>query len=81
MKSEELKSCMHCGKPTYFIEVCSEGRLCSDECEKAWYKEYSENVGYMDSDISEKEVLEMLGNCCEDETEQCIGCGACLNDV
>lgn len=38
--SKQLKPCMVCGKLTNQIEVCSEGYLCSDECNKKWYQDY-----------------------------------------
>jgi hypothetical protein len=35
-------SCIICGEPTSFIEVCSEANFCSDECENQFYKELTE---------------------------------------
>lgn len=29
--------CLICGKPTAFVEICSEGRFCSDKCLKEFY--------------------------------------------
>lgn len=37
MKTSQSQGCMHCGQPTTFIDVISEGYLCSDECEAGWY--------------------------------------------
>lgn len=39
---------MHCGNLTEFIDVCSEGHICSDECMDAWYKMFSEMVNSME---------------------------------
>lgn len=44
MKGKTKQRCMHCGELTEYIEVCSEGRICSDKCEKEWYKEYDKLV-------------------------------------
>lgn len=51
MKTDTLRSCMHCRKPTYFIDVFSEGSICSDECEKAWYEYYNGLIEGMDEVI------------------------------
>lgn len=40
--SKQLKPCMVCGQLTNQIEVCSEGYLCSDECNKKWYQDYDD---------------------------------------
>lgn len=37
LKSNKTQSCMICGSPTSYIEVCSEGYLCSKECENYFY--------------------------------------------
>ncbi|WP_346938249.1 hypothetical protein [uncultured Clostridium sp.] len=37
LKSDKIQSCMICGNPTPYIEVCSEGYLCSKECENYFY--------------------------------------------
>lgn len=38
LKSNKIQSCMICGNPTPYIEIYSEGRLCSKECENYFYK-------------------------------------------
>jgi hypothetical protein len=48
MKSKTLGICMQCGKLTNFIEICSEGRLCSDECENAWYDRYNKSISNLE---------------------------------
>lgn len=35
----EKKGCMVCQEPTKFIDIYSEGRLCSKECDDQWYEE------------------------------------------
>lgn len=42
--SKQLKPCMVCGKLTNQIEACSEGYLCSGECNKKWYQDYFERI-------------------------------------
>lgn len=37
IKTSQSQGCMHCGQPTTFIDVISEGYLCSDKCEAGWY--------------------------------------------
>lgn len=48
MKGSKKQACMHCGNLTEFIDVCSEGHICSDECMDAWYKMFSEMVNSME---------------------------------
>jgi hypothetical protein len=36
--SDKEEGCMVCRKPTRFIDVISEGYVCSPECKKEWYK-------------------------------------------
>lgn len=31
--------CMTCGRPTKYIEICSEGHFCSDECVDKFYSQ------------------------------------------
>jgi hypothetical protein len=38
IKSKELQGCMMCKEPTPYIEFICEGRLCSEECQDAFYK-------------------------------------------
>lgn len=38
MECKETQGCMICSRPTKFLEVCCEGRLCSTECSDAFYK-------------------------------------------
>lgn len=33
-------SCIECGRITNFIDLDSEGYICSEECDKAWYDEF-----------------------------------------
>lgn len=33
----DARPCITCRIPTHFIDVCSEGHICSDECDKAFY--------------------------------------------
>lgn len=48
MKGTKELCCLQCGKPTKFIEVCSEGHFCSDECVADWYKEYNQWANSME---------------------------------
>lgn len=41
--------CMICKSPTKFIEVCSEGYFCSDECVRVFDKMYFEALENMGS--------------------------------
>jgi len=45
MKTNKEKGCMQCSASTCFVEVLSEGYLCSDECEIAWYAYLDEVSG------------------------------------
>lgn len=49
LKAKDVKACMQCGCPTIYVEVCSEGHCCSDECKKAWYEEFQKTVREMES--------------------------------
>ncbi len=49
MQVSKEHPCMICGRPTKFIEVCSEGYFCSDECVKAFDKMYFEALENMGS--------------------------------
>ena len=40
---KEIKPCIMCGEPTNFVEICSEGRFCSDECMDKFYERLAEN--------------------------------------
>lgn len=31
------KPCLECREPTHFVEICSEGHFCSDECLNKFY--------------------------------------------
>jgi hypothetical protein len=44
IKSEELQGCMICGEPTPYIEYICEGRLCSEECQDAFYKMMDDSI-------------------------------------
>lgn len=37
--SQDYGPCVMCGKKTNIVEVCSEGKFCSKECEEKFYKE------------------------------------------
>lgn len=37
--SQDYRPCTMCGKETNIVEVCSEGRFCSKQCEEKFYKE------------------------------------------
>lgn len=34
--------CINCQKPTYFVDVYSEARICCEKCEKEYYKKFRE---------------------------------------
>jgi len=36
--------CLTCGKPTKYIEVCSESHFCSDECVDEFYRQHDRIV-------------------------------------
>ena len=38
------KPCLSCQKPTVFVEMCSHGHFCSDECTNTFYKELQEKL-------------------------------------
>lgn len=38
MISEDIKACISCGQPTFFIDSLSEAYMCSDECVEDFYK-------------------------------------------
>lgn len=38
---DDYKPCIMCGEPSSFVEICSEGRFCSDECLEEFYEEFS----------------------------------------
>lgn len=40
---KELRPCIMCGEPTKFVEICSEGCFCSDECMDRFYERLQEN--------------------------------------
>ena len=48
MATDKLKPCLVCKKPTAFVEVCSEGYQCSEECTEEFYKELDVTVESMD---------------------------------
>lgn len=37
LRSKENKPCAVCGKLTPFVEICTEARMCSDECMATFY--------------------------------------------
>lgn len=47
MMGSEEKHCLICGRPTRFIEVCSEAYFCSDECVREFDKQVSDTVRAM----------------------------------
>lgn len=40
---KELRPCIMCGELTEFVEICSEGRFCSDECMDRFCERLQEN--------------------------------------
>ena len=48
MLGKDESICFICGSPTKFIEVCSEGHFCSDECVDKFYKQYQETLAKME---------------------------------
>jgi hypothetical protein len=52
LKSKETKPCMMCKEPTHYIDIASEGRSCSTECNDTFYKWYKEWV----SNSNEEEI-------------------------
>lgn len=40
---EQTRPCIMCGEPTEFVEICSEGHFCSDECMDEFYERMAEN--------------------------------------
>jgi len=47
IKGKYVGKCIQCGDPTEFIEICTEARMCSEECNKAWYLTYDKQVEEM----------------------------------
>lgn len=47
MISSRSEPCMICKEPTVFIDYCSEGRLCSDECDSVFYSKVEESGGVL----------------------------------
>ena len=43
IKSKEMKECIVCGQPTYYIDYICEGRICSNECSEKFYNELIES--------------------------------------
>lgn len=39
MVSEDIKACISCGQPTFFIDSLSEAYMCSDECVDKFYEQ------------------------------------------
>lgn len=66
------KPCAVCGCPTNFVDFCSEGRLCSEECYESYFNrmnvvcnEFPDSIGMKDvalavEDYSDKPTLETL---------------------
>lgn len=40
MVGKNLKPCIYCGEPTEYIDVYSEGHVCSEECVDEWYERF-----------------------------------------
>ena len=56
MLGKEENHCMICGRPTKFIEVCSEAYFCSDECVRAFDKMYFEALEQMGEEKYEEKM-------------------------
>lgn len=41
IRGEKEHSCLMCGEPTPFVDICSEGHFCSDACYNKFYEELS----------------------------------------
>ena len=39
---KQTGSCIICKKPTYFVDIYSEARICCEKCEKEFYKKFHE---------------------------------------
>ena len=42
LKGKHPVPCGICGEPTIFIDLCSEGAFCSEECMEEFYRQYCE---------------------------------------
>lgn len=56
MLGKEENHCIICGRPTKFIEVCSEAYFCSDECVRAFDKMYFEALEQMGEEKYEEKM-------------------------
>lgn len=47
--------CINCQKPTYFVDICSEARICCEKCEKEFYRKFHEwekaTEGHFEEDL------------------------------
>lgn len=55
LRSYDEGKCTVCGKPTFFIELNSEGYFCSEECERVFDKEHQQYM--VDSETSDELVI------------------------
>ena len=38
IRGDKEISCLMCGEPTQFVDICSEGRFCGDACRDRFYE-------------------------------------------
>lgn len=68
LKSSESKSCMSCGNQTQYVDIFSEGHICSTECMDAWYKYYDDVVsGMIEAENSSEECT-----LCQHNIDNCV---------
>ena len=44
IRGDKEISCLMCGEPTQFVDICSEGRFCGDACRDRFYEMISEDA-------------------------------------
>lgn len=42
MLGSKINGCMVCGGTTEYIDICSEGYVCSTECQEEFYRQFNE---------------------------------------
>lgn len=48
---EDRRPCLICKEPTEFVDFCSEGRFCSDECQRSFYDRLAQDQDYDEPNV------------------------------
>lgn len=84
-KTKDAGCCMVCKESTHFIDMLLHGRICSEECDKAWLEHYNETIRFQMECEERHEAARVAGTDHEfqpdDESSITASCDWCGKQV